>query len=135
MAVPPRLARRPRFEEAAAALAAAAAAGQSVRIRRRRHQARLGLAGDEPDVIELRTTGLDRILEHNAGDLTAVLEAGVPLARAQERVRRPPGRCWRSTRRWGRERPRRHDRRRDRDRRLAARCATATARRAIWCSG
>jgi glycolate oxidase FAD binding subunit len=33
--------------------------------------------------IELSTAGLDRILEHNAGDLTAVLEAGVPLARAQ----------------------------------------------------
>jgi glycolate oxidase FAD binding subunit len=33
---------------------------------------------------ELSTTGLDRVLEHNAGDLTAVLEAGVPLARAQE---------------------------------------------------
>ena len=37
--------------------------------------------------LELSTTGLDRILEHNAGDLTAVLEAGVPLARAQERFR------------------------------------------------
>jgi glycolate oxidase FAD binding subunit len=32
---------------------------------------------------ELSAAGLDRILEHNAGDLTAVLEAGVPLARAQ----------------------------------------------------
>src|SRR5215208_275828 len=34
---------------------------------------------------ELSTTGLDRIIEHNAGDLTAILEAGVPLAEAQER--------------------------------------------------
>jgi glycolate oxidase FAD binding subunit len=33
---------------------------------------------------ELSTAGLDRIVEHNAGDLTAVLEAGMPLARAQE---------------------------------------------------
>jgi glycolate oxidase FAD binding subunit len=32
---------------------------------------------------ELSTAGLDRIIEHNAGDLTAVVEAGVPLARAQ----------------------------------------------------
>jgi glycolate oxidase FAD binding subunit len=32
---------------------------------------------------ELSTRGLNRILEHNAGDLTAVLEAGVPLADAQ----------------------------------------------------
>jgi glycolate oxidase FAD binding subunit len=31
----------------------------------------------------LRTTGLNRILEHNPGDFTAVLEAGVPLAEAQ----------------------------------------------------
>ena len=33
--------------------------------------------------LELSMAGLDRILEHNVGDLTAVLEAGVPLARAQ----------------------------------------------------
>jgi glycolate oxidase FAD binding subunit len=33
--------------------------------------------------VELSTAGLDRIIEHNAGDLTAVLEAGVPLERAQ----------------------------------------------------
>ena len=33
--------------------------------------------------LELSTTNLDQIVEHNAGDLTAVLEAGVPLARAQ----------------------------------------------------
>ena len=42
-----------------------------------------GAAGPE-HALELPTAGLDRILEHNAGDLTAVLEAGVPLARAQE---------------------------------------------------
>jgi glycolate oxidase FAD binding subunit len=36
----------------------------------------------EPSV-ELSTRGLDRIVEHNVGDLTAVLEAGVPLERAQ----------------------------------------------------
>jgi glycolate oxidase FAD binding subunit len=34
---------------------------------------------------ELSTEGLDEIVEHNVGDLTAVLEAGVPLARAQEK--------------------------------------------------
>jgi glycolate dehydrogenase FAD-binding subunit len=33
---------------------------------------------------ELSIAGLDSIVEHNAGDLTAVLEAGVPLAAAQE---------------------------------------------------
>jgi glycolate oxidase FAD binding subunit len=36
---------------------------------------------DEGEVLE--TGGLDRILEHNVGDFTAVLEAGVPLAVAQ----------------------------------------------------
>jgi glycolate oxidase FAD binding subunit len=43
--------------------------------------------GDEagPVDVELSTSGLDRIVEHNAGDLTAVLEAGVPLERAQKR--------------------------------------------------
>jgi glycolate oxidase FAD binding subunit len=44
---------------------------------------KLGARGREADV-ELSTAGLDRILEHNAGDLTAILQAGVPLARAQE---------------------------------------------------
>ncbi|WP_169542378.1 FAD-binding oxidoreductase [Solirubrobacter soli] len=37
-------------------------------------------AGDEEP---LETGGLDRILEHNVGDFTAVLEAGVPFADAQ----------------------------------------------------
>ena len=41
-------------------------------------------APDSDGAQSLSTAGLDRILEHNAGDLTAVLEAGVPLARAQE---------------------------------------------------
>jgi glycolate oxidase FAD binding subunit len=36
--------------------------------------------GDEEP---LETGGLDRILEHNVGDFTAVLEAGVPFAEAQ----------------------------------------------------
>jgi glycolate oxidase FAD binding subunit len=33
---------------------------------------------------ELSTLGLDRLIEHNAGDLTAILEPGVTLANAQE---------------------------------------------------
>jgi glycolate oxidase FAD binding subunit len=40
-------------------------------------------APGEPVAVELHTSGLDRIVEHNEGDLTAVLEAGVPLAAAQ----------------------------------------------------
>jgi glycolate oxidase FAD binding subunit len=35
------------------------------------------------DAAEFDTRRLDRILEHNAGDFTAVLEAGVPLVEAQ----------------------------------------------------
>jgi glycolate oxidase FAD binding subunit len=38
--------------------------------------------GDDPSV-DLDTRGLNRILEHNVGDFTAVLEAGAPLAKAQ----------------------------------------------------
>jgi glycolate oxidase FAD binding subunit len=54
---------------------------------------RIGGAGtksrwaSESSAAELSAAGLDRIVEHNAGDLTAVLEAGVPLARAQETFR------------------------------------------------
>jgi glycolate oxidase FAD binding subunit len=41
-----------------------------------------GVPGRAPD-LELSTARLDRIVAHNDGDLTAVLEAGVTLARAQ----------------------------------------------------
>jgi glycolate oxidase FAD binding subunit len=70
-------------EELAQALKSAAAAGQPVRFSGGATKHDWGAAGAE-DALELPTAGLDRILEHNAGDLTAVLEAGVPLARAQE---------------------------------------------------
>jgi glycolate oxidase FAD binding subunit len=43
-----------------------------------------GTPAPDPDV-EVSTAGLDRIIEHNEGDLTAILEAGVPLVKAQER--------------------------------------------------
>jgi glycolate oxidase FAD binding subunit len=46
-----------------------------------------GRPAPEPD-LEISTSGLDRILEHNEGDLTAILQAGVPLARAQEQFAR-----------------------------------------------
>jgi glycolate oxidase FAD binding subunit len=35
------------------------------------------------DAVELSTTGLARLSEHNAGDLTAIAEPGLPLAAAQ----------------------------------------------------
>jgi glycolate oxidase FAD binding subunit len=39
-------------------------------------------AGDDP-ALDLDTRGLNRIVEHNEGDFTAILEAGVPLVEAQ----------------------------------------------------
>jgi glycolate dehydrogenase FAD-binding subunit len=66
-------------EELAAQLAAAAGTVRVVGAGTKRRW-----APDAPASQELSTAGLDRIVEHNAGDLTAVLEAGVPLARAQE---------------------------------------------------
>ncbi len=72
------------FEEAAEALTSATAAGQPVRIVGA--GSKLGWGTPEPTAeaaVELRTTGLDEIVEHNAGDLTAILQAGVPLAVAQ----------------------------------------------------
>jgi glycolate oxidase FAD binding subunit len=59
-----------------------AAADGTVRVRGA--GTKLAWARGEPDV-ELSTEDLDEIVEHNVGDLTAVLEAGVPLARAQEK--------------------------------------------------
>jgi len=70
------------FEEAAAALAAATAESKSVRIVGGATKLAWGALGPEPDTV-LRTASLNRIVEHNHGDLTAVLEAGVPIAEAQ----------------------------------------------------
>jgi glycolate oxidase FAD binding subunit len=71
------------FEEAASALAGAAAAGQTVRIRGAGTKSAWEAAAAQAD-LELSSRGLDRVLEHNAGDLTAILEAGVSVATAQE---------------------------------------------------
>ena len=69
-------------EELCSALAAAGEAGTPVRFRG--GGTRLGWPpAAPPETIELSTAGLTQIVEHNAGDLTAVLEAGVPLAEAQ----------------------------------------------------
>ena len=70
-------------DELTAELRSAAAAGRAVRVRGAGTKLSwAGIAALEPEV-ELSTAGLDRLLEHNAGDLTAVVEAGVPLATAQ----------------------------------------------------
>ena len=44
---------------------------------------KLAWGGSSGDAVDLETSGLDRIAEHNVGDFTAVLEAGVRLADAQ----------------------------------------------------
>jgi glycolate dehydrogenase FAD-binding subunit len=69
-------------EELCSALAAAGEAGTPVRFRGGGTKAGWPPAAPE-GALELSTAGLTRIVEHNAGDLTAVLEAGVPLAEAQ----------------------------------------------------
>jgi glycolate oxidase FAD binding subunit len=71
------------FAGAAAVLRAAGADGQRVRIVGGATKSRWGRA-HAPYEVELRTDALDSILAHNAGDMTATLQAGVPLAAAQE---------------------------------------------------
>lgn len=73
------------FEEAAAALAAAAAEGHTVGIAGGGSKRGWGVPAPDPQ-LELRTTALKATVEHNVGDLTAVFQAGVPLARAQQEL-------------------------------------------------
>jgi glycolate oxidase FAD binding subunit len=79
----PRQIRPTTFEAAALALSGAAAGNESVRVLGGASKRSWGRPVREPDV-EIRTSRLDGLVEHNQGDLTAVLQAGVPLARAQE---------------------------------------------------
>ncbi len=72
------------FEAAATALAAAAAEGRSVRCRGGASKLQWGNVVAMP-ALELSTAALNEIVEHNVGDFTAVLQAGVPLAAAQKR--------------------------------------------------
>jgi glycolate oxidase FAD binding subunit len=70
-------------EEAAEALREASEAGRRVRLRG--GGTKLGWGNVTPPAdVELSTERLDAILEHNEGDLTAIVQAGLPLARAQE---------------------------------------------------
>ncbi|MBA2311240.1 MAG: FAD-binding oxidoreductase [Actinobacteria bacterium] len=70
-------------EDASEVMRAAAATATNVRPRGAGTKFGWGRPIDEPN-LEISTARLDRIIEHNEGDLTAVLEAGVPLQRAQE---------------------------------------------------
>jgi glycolate oxidase FAD binding subunit len=69
-------------EEAAELLRSLGEAGKAVRPRGGGTKLDWGGVG-EPIAVELETGGMAKILEHNVGDLTAVLQAGVPLAEAQ----------------------------------------------------
>src|ERR1700722_291996 len=71
------------FAQAAAALRAAGADGQRVRIVGGATKSRWGRS-DAPYDVELHTGALDSIGAHKAGDMTATLQAGVPLVAAQE---------------------------------------------------
>ena len=69
-------------EELASLLRSAGEAGTPVRFVG--GATKLGWAAPAPEPItDVPTAGLDRIIEHNAGDLTSVLESGVLLATAQ----------------------------------------------------
>jgi len=70
--------------EAAELVASCGRAGLVLRVRGGGTKLGWGTPGNDPDV-QLSTASLDRVVEHNEGDLTSVLEAGVPLAKAQER--------------------------------------------------
>jgi len=70
------------FEDAAAALAAATQDGHTVRIVGAGTKLGWGSSDVAAD-IELHTSGLDEVVAHDAGDLTATLQAGVPLELAQ----------------------------------------------------
>jgi glycolate dehydrogenase FAD-binding subunit len=69
-------------QEAAELLREAGASGRRVHLRGA--GTKLGWGPPAAAEIEVATMQLDRVLEHNAGDFTAVLETGVPLAAAQE---------------------------------------------------
>ena len=81
----PRLETPSSYDDAAELLRSAAADGRPVRFRGSGTKLGWGRPIPEPD-LELCTEGLDRILEHNAGDFTAVLQAGVPLAVAEDTI-------------------------------------------------
>ena len=81
MAEPPRREAPSSPEEAGEAMQAAGAGGRRIRIRG--GGSKPWGRPVEPPEVEVSTERLDRVTEHNEGDLTAVFGAGLPLARAQ----------------------------------------------------
>ena len=74
------------YERVASTLREASQAGKRVRVRGGGTKLGWGAAAQAPDV-EIDMREHDRVLEHNAGDLTAVVQAGLPLARLQDELR------------------------------------------------
>jgi glycolate oxidase FAD binding subunit len=70
-------------EEAAELLRTLGEGGRTIRVRGGGTKRAWAAAG-EPVELEIVTDGLGRVVEHNEGDFTAVLEAGMPLTQAQE---------------------------------------------------
>ena len=71
--------------EAAEALRAAAVSGQRVRIAGNGTKLGWGNPIAPPD-IELRTTSMARVIAHNEGDFTAIVEPGLPFATLQSEL-------------------------------------------------
>jgi glycolate oxidase FAD binding subunit len=69
--------------EAAEVMRACLSESSRLRVAGGRTKLHWGSVTPEPDV-SISTERMGRILEHNAGDLTAVVQAGVTLSRAQE---------------------------------------------------
>lgn len=69
--------------EAADVMRTCLSEGSRLRVTGGRTKTGWGHVTPEPDM-EISTSGLGRVLEHNAGDLTAVVQAGITLQRAQE---------------------------------------------------
>ena len=72
------------YEEAAALLRACAEEGGAVRVAGGGTKRGWGRPLEREPDLELSTASLDRVVEHNAGDLTAILQAGVKLRDARD---------------------------------------------------
>ena len=83
--IPNEVARPGSVEQVAEVLRAAAADGRTVVPVGGRSKLTWGAPPESADLL-LDLTALDRVVEHVAGDLTVVAEAGVPLAALQEQV-------------------------------------------------
>jgi glycolate oxidase FAD binding subunit len=72
-------------EQAAGLLRELGEAATALRVRGGGTKSTWGAPG-EPVGLQVDTTAMDAVLEHNVGDFTAVVQAGVPLAGLQERL-------------------------------------------------